>query len=158
MYVLKQTSMTRIFFPIVTPHMGLYFMLNNIVYDQGDTVLIGDIGIQPVNRNVTGSTLVCVTTNVNADCCRGKDNMNNSPYGGKVGEWYYPNGTLVLRPEVNAPVNSAFNRIGHLHQVRLARINAAFPAPLGVYRCEVPDGNDGTIVSADITLSEGSSG
>ena len=65
-------------------------MLENNVYIPGDSVPITDIGPQPGNRSDAGSTLVCVTTNVNTACCRGSD-------GGAIGEWYYPNGTRVPR-------------------------------------------------------------
>ena len=43
-----------------------------------------------------GSTLVCVTTNANTACCKSDDNnaLNNAT-AGAVGEWYYPNGSLV---------------------------------------------------------------
>jgi len=63
---------------------------------------------------------VCVTTNINTACCRAPDNngvTNNT--AGAVGEWYYPNGSLVPRPKSGYAVD--FARIGHHHQVRLAR-------------------------------------
>ena len=53
---------------------------------------VSDIGIQPRDRTNPGSTIVCVTTNVNTACCRKNDNnaLTNCTTGA-VGEWYYPN-------------------------------------------------------------------
>ena len=124
--------------------MGLYFELNEGIYYDGDSVLISDIEDQPADRSDPGSTLVCVTTNVNTACCRGSD-------GGAVGEWLYPDGTIVPRPGGN-PVD--FARVGYAQQVRLARSVSTSPPPLGVYTCEVPDQSGGSVgVSATATIS-----
>ena len=102
--------------------------MNGVVYNDGASVLISDIGPQLADRSDPGSTLVCVTTNVNTVCCRGGDNnrMTNAT-AGAVGEWHYPNGTLV--PRHGSVVN--FARVGYTHQVRLARAVSDSPPPLG---------------------------
>ena len=75
-----------------------YFTLNGTIYLPGDTILITDIGSENNDNSDPGSALVCVTTNVNTQCCRGADNPN----GGGRGEWYLPNGTRILNtPDTN---------------------------------------------------------
>ena len=124
-------------------------MLGNTIYLPGDSVLITDIGQLPDLRSDPGSTLVCVTSNVNTQCCRGSDE-------GNVGEWFYPNGSMV--PRVNT-IGSAVNlvaRFGYTHQVRLGSVGSP-TGPLGVYRCDVPDKTT-TIVSASINITAAPSG
>ena len=122
-------------------------MLDGTVYLPGDTVLITDIGIfvqvqdNPVDP---GSSLVCVTTNVNTACCRGSD-------GGNVGEWYLPDGTLL--PRFNRAPTADFARSGYTQQVRLNRRNNAM-TPTGAFECRVPDGS-GVEQTASIILSTG---
>ena len=131
------------------PSNGLYFTFNGKILSPGDSVLITGIGPQPANRNNSGSTLVCVTTNVNTACCRKNDNNGETTAAaGAVGEWYYPNGTQVPRPDGNVV---DFARIGFTHRVRLAREKGT--PPLGVYTCEVPEPG-GVNVTANITLME----
>ena len=133
------------------PPTGLYFELSGVIYNVGDFVLISDIGPQPADRSNCGSTSVCVTTNVNTACCRRADNsgMTNLT-AGAVGEWRYPNSTLVPRPSGNVV---DFARVGYTHQVRLARSVSDSPTPLGVYTCEVPHPS-GVTVTGTITLIE----
>ena len=120
-------------FIYVAPSTGLYFNLNGVVYLPGDTVFITDIGI-----------LVCNTANVNTNCCRMSD-------GGNVGEWFFPNGTIV--PRTRDSPNGDFTRTGWTHQVRLNRRNNTM-TPLGTYTCVVPDVNNIMNHTATITLSE----
>ena len=92
-----------------------------------------------------GAPLTCVTTNVNMACCRRGD-------GGIVGQWYHPDGTIVLRnADVDSSVDNVFTRSGFTHEVRLNRRDNVM-GPLGVYSCIVPDGVTGEDVSASITL------
>ena len=131
------------------PSTGLYFTLNGVVYLPSDTVLITDIGIGIgvwVNPD-PGSSLVCNTSNVNTHCCRGR----NNPNGGSLGEWYFPNGTIV--PRFGDSMMSDFTRTGWTHQVRLNRKNNAM-TPLGTYTCVVPDMNNMMNHNATITLGE----
>ena len=118
---------------------GLYFTLSGMVYIPGDTVLITSIDSE--------SPLVCVTSNVNLDCCRGID-------GGNVGEWHFPDGTMVPRSS-NAPSSANFTRTGFTHEVRLNRRNSAM-SPTGIYECRVPDSGEATasVVTAQITVGE----
>ena len=112
------------------------------MYLPGDAVLITDIGVaEPTNPQ---SSLVCNTTNVNTKCCRQKD-------GGNVGEWFFPNGSMVPRNR-NSP-NGNFTRSGSTHEVRLNRRNNAM-TPLGTYTCVVPDMNNTMNHTATITLGE----
>ena len=72
---------------------------------------------------------MCVTTNINTQCCRGSD-------GGNGGDWYFPDGTQVLR----GTASGNFGRTGSTHQVRLNRLSSVFE-PVGAYECRVPDSN-----------------
>ena len=119
-------------------------MLGNNIYLPGDSVFITDIGEQPVNRTDAGSTLVCVTNNVNTQCCRGAD-------GGNVGEWFYPDGSMVSRANNIGSSTNIFARYPYTHHVRLGSVGNA-TGPLGVYRCDVPHGATGSIVSASINI------
>ena len=115
----------------------------------GDTVLITDIGaftIRDESRSDPGRSLVCVTSNVNTQCCRRVDGRN-------VGEWYFPNGTIVPR-HYHSRISSSFTRSGFTHQVRLNNIHDA--APTGLYECRVPDDN-GVLQAASINITTGNS-
>ena len=129
-----------ILLPVAAPTSGLYFTLNGTVYLPGDTELITTIGDSRTDPN---SSLVCVTSNVNTQCCRGSD-------GGNVGDWYFPNGTIVPR-RISAP-SANFTRSGFTHQVQLNRRNNAM-SPTGIYECRVPD-VEGINTAAQITVGK----
>ena len=117
-------------------------MLNNVIYYPGDSILISDIGPEGANRTDAGSSLICVTTNVNPDCCRNID-------GGAVGEWFFPNNVIVPR---RTDATYSFRRRGFTVQVRLTRPTENPAGPPGVYRCEVPSRVNGSNISSNITL------
>ena len=107
--------------------------MNGVVYLPGDTVLITDIGIGlPASPN-PGYSLVCNTSNVNTHCCRG----SNNPNGPALGEWYFPNGTIVPRPRDSPNGDFMITRAGWTHELRLNRWNNAM-TPLGPFECRVP--------------------
>ena len=72
---------------------------------------------------------MCVTTNINTECCRGLD-------GGNRGEWYDPDGRIIPRGSSTI----TFFRTGSTRQVRLNRSPNIMP-PVGAYECRVPDSN-----------------
>ena len=114
------------------------------MYLPGDTILITDIGSESTDdTSDPGSSLVCVTTNVNTQCCRTAD-------GGSRGEWYHPDGTRIP-PNV---LDANFYRTRYTQQVRLNRRNDAM-SPTGVFTCEVPNDGDSTMLyTATITVGE----
>ncbi len=115
------------------------------MYLPGDSVLISDVGAFVLGQSDPGSSLVCVTSNVNEQCCRGSD-------GGNVGEWYFPNGTIVPRHAAGL-AETDFTRSGFLQEVRLNRFHTA-TTPNGDYECRVPDdGNSSIVHVASITLA-----
>ena len=118
------------------------------MYLPGDTILITDIGfVHATEAHDPRSSLVCNTINVNTHCCRGTKNPN----GGPLGDWYFPNYTIV--PRLSASPNGDFTRNGFTHQVYLNRRNNAM-TPLGTYTCVVPDMNNTMNHNATITLGE----
>ena len=117
------------------------------MYLSGDTVLITDIGVAYHGNPDPGSSLACNTANVNTHCCRGSDNPN----GPSLGEWYFPNSTIVPRNSYSP--NGNFTRTGYTHQVRLNHRNNAM-TPLGTYTCVVPDMYNTMNHTATITLGE----
>ena len=120
---------------------GLYFQLNGKRHLPGETIKLTDIGPQPHDRSNPGSTLVCITYNINPECCRTSDGAN-------VGNWYYPNGSRVPRPHEGY---SHYYRVGYFNQVRLTRSSNTI-RPSGYYTCSVPD-YGGNIWNASIYLS-----
>ena len=140
-------------FPVAAPTSGLYFTLSGTVYLPGDTILITTIGVSGTDPD---SSLVCVTSNVNTQCCRPIDGPGDS--GGNVGEWYFPDGTIV--PRNSAAPSAGFTRSGFTHEVRLNRRNDAM-LPTGIFECRVPDpvatnaSEEGVVdATAQITVGE----
>ncbi len=134
---------------LVPPSTGLYFSLNGVIYNPGSSINIADIGEQPEDRNLAGSTLVCVTTNVNTQCCRGSDNPN----GGSIGGWLDPNNTPIPAPGALGGATNVFTHYLFTEQVRLVILGGTPSGPLGVYTCTVPDFN-GVDVYATITITK----
>ena len=119
------------------PSTGLYFTLNGAVYLPGDTILITDIGSNTTtNRSDPQSSLVCVTTNVNTQCCT---NMLTILMGEVEGS-----GTSLIGPGFLTLKDLNFYRTRYTQQVRLYR-NKGFLSPTGVFTCEVPNDADSTM-------------
>ncbi len=133
---------------LVPPSTGLYFSLDGVIYNPGSSINIADIGEQPGDRNLVGPTLICVTTNVNTQCCRGSDNPN----GGGIGGWLDPSDRQIPAPSALGGATNVFTRYLHTEQVRLSIVGGTPTGPLGVYTCVVPDMN-GVDVSATITIT-----
>ena len=86
-----------------------------------------------------GGALECHTDDTS--CCRGKDN----PFGVGRGEWYYPNGTVVLPPSNG---NIIYRTRDHM-VIRLNRGPGSLTS--GVYTCVIP-GAGGVNITRHITL------
>ena len=98
-------------------------------------MLITDLGD---NSTHGGSPLVCKTIDTN---CRRKAD------GSLVGQWYYPDGSIVLSDStVGCSVSNIFTTGVSLNR----RSNAV--GPLGVYTCVVPDEKSGANITASITI------
>ena len=125
------------------PKHGLYIMHNNAVLTSDSSVVITTIGAQLNQRSEAGTTLVCVTTNVNENCCRSDD-------GGSIGDWRGPDNVLIPRSS-EASSGDVFARVGYTHQVRLSRRLDEISL-LGIYTCEVPDPN-GVVMTVSVTIT-----
>ncbi len=128
--------------------------MNGTVYLPGDTINITDVGDSTVglcgtrNEEDPGLSVVCNTSKVNTNCCRSSDHSGS----GFVGNWLYPNGTIVLGNSANA--NGDFTRSSHTRQIRLNRKRPDVMFPTGVYTCQVPDGSNFSLnYTANITLA-----
>ena len=112
------------------------FQLNGAFYGNNSVVDLSDIG---VGTNTLGDGdslgLRCLTDST--QCCRGSDNPNG---GDTLGEWYFPDGTLVQ--DGTEPSRDFYRNRGP-SVVRLNRRNNA-TSPTGVYRCEIPDASGTT--------------
>ena len=101
----------------------MYLTLEGQHYGNGSHILIGEIG------EGDGTALLCVTDLV--QCCRGDDTPGE---GGPLGEWLYPNGSLVRL----SGSNDDFYRSRGPGSVLLNRRNNAM-SPIGLFCCVVPD-------------------
>ena len=133
---------------LAVPDVGLFFSLNGIVYPPGVKLLITDVGESAIEG--AGSSLVCITSNINTQNCRGSD-------GGIVGEWFFPDGTMV--PRNSSSANANFTRGDFTEQIRLnRRNNALMPTGIfscrvtGIFSCRVPDYLNRIIHEAIVTL------
>ncbi len=127
----------------------MFFELSGIVYCNGESVQIEDIGEDVRDRNFPGAALICNTSNVNKNCCRNIDNHGN----GSMGIWYDPSNNKINKHSDNQTVRNVFVQINYEKQVRLVKRGAP-EGPLGIYRCEVPATN-GDIESAAINIVSG---
>lgn len=119
--------------------------MEGVRYESGSSLLITDVGTSNYGTGFTNAdaSLVCMTSEVNTQCCRRQDS-------GNMGEWYFPNGSQVPR-NMNSR-SGDFSRNGYYMQVRLNRRNDAL-WPTGTFTCSVPqEGNLGCIHTANITL------
>ena len=126
---------------------GLYFMKGNTIYNSGDTVNINAIGNQPIDHSDPGTTLVCVTSNINHHCCRNKDNPNM----GALGYIVDSNGQNLNDLRYIGSATDDLFVVRRNQQLRLGKVGSP-TGPLGVYTCVVPD-MSGSDVTANITLS-----
>ena len=109
----------------------LYFTWRGNRYEPGDSILITDVGLHVTSGyNIgPGDSLVCVTTDVNTQCC------NDT---GGVGEWFLPNGNMVPRNIDDPNRNSQIIRTGRTNQVRL-NFRGRQKSPTGEYTCVIPE-------------------
>ena len=122
----------------------LYFTWRGNRYEPGDSILITDVGLHHGDAG-PGDSLVCVTTDVNTQCC--------TDVGG-VGEWFLPNGSMVIRNIDDPNRNSQIIRTGRANQVRL-NVRTQGTSPTGEYTCVVPETGGSVIQTAGIRLVSG---
>ena len=120
----------------------LYFTWRRNRYEPGDSILITDVGLHHGDAG-PGDSLVCVTTDVNTGCC--------SDTG--EGEWYFPNGSIVLR-NIDTSSETQIIRTGRANQVRL-NFRTSQTSPTGEYTCVVPVTNGSVNQTAGIRLVSG---
>ena len=129
---------------------SLYFEIDGEMYPSGSTISIIKVGAFTSSTGYffPDSSLVCVTSEVNSQCCRERD-------GGNVGEWLYPDGSLVPRNSLEP--NSDFSINKYNQEVRLNRRNNAL-WPAGEFTCRVPreDGCNDEMHVGTISLSKSS--
>ena len=112
---------------------GLGFVLNNVSYPDGSTVLRTDIGEED-------AALLCTTDNVY--CCTGV---------GRVGEFYFLDGTWVRILGYSVDLTGAYYRNRISGAIRLnRRPNGTIT---GQFRCEIP-GASGILVSLFINVGK----
>ena len=122
----------------------LYFTWRGNRYEPGDRILITDIRLhQTSGSNVgPGDSLVCVTTDVNTQCCNDTGE----------GQWYFPNGSIVLRNIYNGGISII--RTGRTNQLRL-NFRTRQTSPTGEYTCVVPVTGGSVNQTAGIRLVTG---
>ena len=109
-------------FPLYSVPTGpVQLMFRGVSYSNNTQLFIGDIG-----DISTGSAILCTTNR--GLCC----SIN------RLGEWYYPNGSLVPN---NAAGEDFYRSRSHNQTIYLNRRNNAW-SPGGSFCCEIPDSND----------------
>ena len=121
----------------------LYFTWRGNRYEPGDSILITDIRLHDGDAG-PGDSLVCATTDVNTQCCNDTG----------VGEWFFPNGNMVLRNIDDPNFNTQILRTGRANQVRL-NFRTRQTSPTGEYTCVVPEADGSVIHVAGIKLVTG---
>ena len=104
--------------------------MGNTMYPSGHTLLINNIGKQPGDRSDPGHTVVCVTANVNTDCCRDGDNSN----GGALGDFLGPKGIHLTSLKDIGDASDIIYSVRYRHQLRLGRRGSP-NGPFGEYKC-----------------------
>ena len=121
----------------------LHFTWRGNRYEPGDSILITDIRLHEGDTG-PGDSLVCVTTDVNTQCCTDEGE----------GQWYFPNGSIVLRNVNNGGISII--RTGRANQLRLNfRSRANKTSLTGEYTCVVPVTDGSVNQTAGIRLVTG---
>ena len=100
----------------------VYLSLKGTVYANNSAIHITEIG-------ETNTGLQCITDR--RPCC--------SAFGGRTGEWLFPNGTAVPIQDVST---SFYRTRGDDGTVNLNRRNNNIFMPTGLFCCEIPDALD----------------
>ena len=137
---LKKSCLSIIDLLLTLTATQLYFTWRGNRYEPGDSILITDVGVHHGDAG-PGDSLVCNTTDVNTQCC--------TDVGG-VGEWFFPNGSMVPRNSDPGPIV----RTGRDNQVRL-NFRTRQTSPTGEYTCVVPETGGSVIQTAGIRLFSG---
>ena len=103
---------------------GVILTLRGVQYPNRSTINIREIG-------ENDEALICQTNR--RPCCQSLPN--------RVGEWYYPDGSLLT---IEASGRDLYRNRGNDGEVRLNRRNNAALFPTGMYHCEVPDASSST--------------
>ena len=111
-------------------------MLGGIAYRNNTAALIENIGVNDIN------SLKCTTAL--ETCCQ-------NPTGGN---FYYPNGSEVLSMFQSSLRGGSVYRTRGSGFISLKQQQSGDPAPLGEYRCVIPDGR-GMTQNLYITLGKG---
>ena len=119
----------------------LHFTWRGNRYEPGDSILITDIRLHEGDTG-PGDSLVCVTTDVNTQCCTDEGE----------GQWYFPNGSIVLRNVNNGGISII--RTGRANQLRL-NFRTRQTSPTGEYTCVVPVTGGSVNQTAEIRLVTG---
>ena len=120
----------------IHPTLGVYLQLKGKIYANNSAIFVNEIG--ETNNNSIGSVqnnaLQCITDK--SSCCR----------LAAVGEWYFPNGTVVPRQgDIDGPI--LYRNRGHDDgTVNLNHINTtvtpSVSTPTGLFCCILPDMDD----------------
>jgi hypothetical protein len=114
----------------------VYLLLKGALYTNNSDIFINEVGetdhisLTPTQNNA----LQCITDR--SPCCQ------SFP---RVGEWYYPNGTVISGPKVIDHGQVFYRNRGHDDgTVNLNYINSTLPAlsPTGLFCCVLPDMDD----------------
>ena len=101
----------------------LQLIFQGVSYPNNSLLSLNDIG-----NNSTGSAILCTTNK--SPCCSTSPN--------RVGEWYYPDGSVVPN---NVAGEVFYRGRGDDQTIRLSRRNNA-QSPTGSFCCELPDNSD----------------
>ena len=110
----------------------LQLIFRGVSYPNNSVLSLNDIG-----EFSTGSAILCTTNR--SPCCSTPPN--------RFGEWFYPNGAMVLN---NAAGEDFYRSRGDDQTIRLNRRNNA-QSPTGSFCCELPD-NSGVTHRLYVTL------
>ena len=119
----------------------VYLSLSSTTIINNTEILITDIGEEAEN------SLSCHTDLV--DCCRNQDTTGPEP----LGEWYYPDGSVVQNNGGSEAANESFHRGRNLQRVNLLRREELNPlSPTGSYCCEIPTTEGNTAFCATVGM------
>jgi hypothetical protein len=105
---------------------GVYLSLKGVVYANNSFIAITEIGESDRYTTAVNEALQCVTDR--RPCCY------TSP--GRVGEWYFPNGSVV---PIQSFSSSFYRNRNNDGVINLNRVNTNIISPVGQFCCQVPD-------------------